>query len=68
MAAYFAEKDLARIALDLAPPAITQQLDEERTVNSVLRGMSTRAIIGDALESSVRLASALSMQDTRMSD
>jgi DNA-directed RNA polymerase specialized sigma24 family protein len=45
LAAYFAEKDLARINVDLAPSALAQQVKLEQEVGFVLRRMGEKIFI-----------------------
>ncbi|MBT3834882.1 hypothetical protein HOF56_01405 [Candidatus Peribacteria bacterium] len=55
IAAHFAEKDLAKITLDLAPQALQIQMKQEREMGTLLRGMSKKALLS-SIEESVKLA------------
>ena len=55
IAANFAEKDLAKITLDLVPQALQIQIKQEKEMNILLRKMSKKALFS-SIEESVKLA------------
>ena len=56
MAAHFAQKDLARISLELAPYAIQEQITLEKNVRRSLKKISIRALILSSVDTSQRIA------------